>query len=397
MNTTNDDQFLSEDEQLAVIEPIWPQITTEEATQALTAFSKISEDSTVTIVKDAQRIITSGAIVQVTTSEADVPKKYFLKRFHISVMTPKQLQPKHKAANQYAKNLHSQISAPRIATYIETPDGQTTVIIGEWIYELSSIAEGEDRYEKYHSWQPPQTSVEAFSIGQALAFLHNAASCSNQPADPGPSYYDNRYELIPNFVIEESTALHYFLDKRPVTKKWIENNAPNLKEDLKSCIPPSLNPDIAREIQKLPHIWIHGDGHCSNMTFHQKEVHTIFDFGLASPAPAVMDLAIALERNTLEWVKITAGDLASYRLDIAKAIMDGYQSVRPLNQSEKKALPAIIASVHVEAALNLIGYHIIANLPNNAQWSYDTYFRFHSTWFNTQAGKEYLAGIKRSL
>jgi len=84
----------------------------------------------------------------------------------------------------------------------------------------------------------------------------------------------------------------------------------------------------------LPCGVIHGDLFVDNILFEGDDVSGIIDFYYAHDAPFAMDIAISLNAQA---VLLTAAD--DNRI---KAFMDGYQSVRPLQEDELEALPLLL-------------------------------------------------------
>ena len=112
--------------------------------------------------------------------------------------------------------------------------------------------------------------------------------------------------------------------------------------------------------RRLPRQWGHGDGHPSNLSWTSAgpdaQVAGIFDLGLANRTFAVHDLAIAIERSTVAWLDLAEFGQASADLAAMDALLDGYESVRPLSPAEACALPEILPVAHVEFALSEVEY-----------------------------------------
>ena len=88
------------------------------------------------------------------------------------------------------------------------------------------------------------------------------------------------------------------------------------------------------------------------------------------------DLAIAIERSTVTWLDLAESGQASADLEAMDALLDGYESVRPLSPAEATALPEILPVAHVEFALSEVEYFAdvtarrpTRNLPTTATWS----------------------------
>jgi len=116
----------------------------------------------------------------------------------------------------------------------------------------------------------------------------------------------------------------------------------------------------------------------------------------------VVDLATALERNTVAWLDLEedpreAGG-AIGRVVLAQAILDGYCAVRALHPAERQALPLLMPLAHVEYALSEVDYFhgVLAN-AHNARLAYPKFLLGHVRWFGGRHGRDYLAGLRRWL
>jgi len=169
----------------------------------------------------------------------------------------------------------------------------------------------------------------------------------------------------------------------------------------------------------LPRQWGHGDWHPSNLSWTSADhdaVASVFDFGLANRTFAVHDLATALERATVSWLDLTDPSVsapdatgpgqatpggpgagrAEADLDAIDALLDGYESVRPLSPAEAVALPEVFPVVHVEYALSEIEYFAeVVSSAANADLAYDGYLLGHAAWFDTPDGAAVLDHLRR--
>lgn len=406
-------------EDYTVIQPVWPPFGTDEALPVMARFGGFPE-ATVT----SQSIRMMSCAVTVSTPKGP----FFLKRYHRSVMSAPELRARHRAVNllRDVEDGH----ALTVTGFHLTPDGDSVVEAGEWLYELNDFAPGEDRYRGRYSWNAPDSLGEAESLGRALAIIHLRAEATAEraPADPGPGFFQSRCDLAMGQV-----SVKDYLAARPMLTEWAGayaasdtyaargnraastpvNEAGSADSgsddaagpevggaDLRAEVEAALawrTPDIALAYASLPRLWIHGDGHCSNMMYAGEEVCAVFDFGLCTVSTAVADLAIALERNTLLWLDILEGNADAYRMDTARSILRGYQALRPLGPGEAALLPHIMRAVHIDPALEWIPYHLISGRPSNAEWALETFFRGHTAWFTTEAGRRYLDELAAAI
>ena len=123
-----------------------------------------------------------------------------------------------------------------------------------------------------------------------------------------------------------------------------------------------------RSLPALPPLWTHNDLHASNLFWSDLSDNAtataVIDFGLADRTNAVHDIANAIERNIVEWLVLVADpahpDDVPVHLDHLHALLDGYESVRPLSADEAAALAPMTALCHAEFALSEADYFLAA-------------------------------------
>jgi Ser/Thr protein kinase RdoA (MazF antagonist) len=158
----------------------------------------------------------------------------------------------------------------------------------------------------------------------------------------------------------------------------------------------------APRLAALPPQWGHGDWHPSNLTWDgtgaDARVAMVIDFGLANRTFAVHDLAIALERSAFGWLDLADSGRAGTDLAAIDALLDGYQSARPLTPAEAAALPAVLPVAHVEYALSEAEYFAdVVSAPALADLAYDGYLLGHARWFATPDGRAALGQLRARL
>jgi Ser/Thr protein kinase RdoA (MazF antagonist) len=144
-------------------------------------------------------------------------------------------------------------------------------------------------------------------------------------------------------------------------------------------------------LKKLERQWGHGDWHPSNLTWTSTsstaDVAGVLDLGLANRTYAIHDLATAIERAGIDWLNLAGADEVHANLDAVDALLDGYETVRPLNSVEADVLPEILPVVHLEYALSEIEYFTdVVHSQTNADLAYDAYLIGHSRWFEGTNG-----------
>jgi Ser/Thr protein kinase RdoA (MazF antagonist) len=126
----------------------------------------------------------------------------------------------------------------------------------------------------------------------------------------------------------------------------------------------------------------------------------MIDFGLADRTNAVHDIAHAIERNIIEWLVLVNDpahpDAVPVHFDHLHALLDGYESVRPLSAEESAALGPMAALCHAEFALSEADYFLGAlRSEEKAAMAYDGWLVGHARWFHSAAGRKLLDAIRR--
>jgi Ser/Thr protein kinase RdoA (MazF antagonist) len=122
----------------------------------------------------------------------------------------------------------------------------------------------------------------------------------------------------------------------------------------------------------------------------------VLDLGLANRTFAVYDLAVALERSTVDWLDLAGTGGVAADLKAVDAMLDGYEQVQPLDEVELVALVAVLPVVHLEYALSEVEYFAeVVRSPANAELAYDGYFIGHTRWFEEAAGSVLIDHLQR--
>jgi Ser/Thr protein kinase RdoA (MazF antagonist) len=154
----------------------------------------------------------------------------------------------------------------------------------------------------------------------------------------------------------------------------------------------------------LKPLWTHNDLHASNVlwTDASDEAHAaaIIDFGLADRTSTVHDLAHAIERNIVEWLVLVEDpshpERVPVHLDHLHALLDGYESVRPLSDEEAAVLAPMTALCHAEFALSESDYFLkVLHSEEKGRMAYDGWLRGHARWFRSSAGQPLLDALRR--
>ena len=368
---------MDREQQLEVVNNSWPPFSTSQAAKVLREIPDFCEQQIASLSPSSRPM---AAACLVTTASG---KQVFLKRYHKDLVSASELEAKHSFVNQLADG---GFSTPRFFCFNQ---GGSTLTTGEWIIEASAGALGQDRYRDLRSWLPPKTREEAVELGRVAARLRIASQkIQPQSLDPGP--YQNRIELL---LGDPLPKLAEFLDAHPVLANYLQDNGHDLGTTLEPLRPfaRALTP-----LAQVPRYFTHGDLHVSNTFWEGNSISSLIDFGLACPNPPLFDLAVLLERHSIDWISITAGETDSYWPQVAGDLLTGYGQIFPLPAEEIEMLGAMIALCNAEFSLSAIEYDLLAPIePQIKDWAWDIGFQGHSQWFLTEPGKKYLSLINQ--
>ena len=352
-------------------EPDWEPLTDGEVTEVLAGYRPpggAGAAAEAVVTWRSPRPMSAAALVSRGGVTAVV------KRHHRRVRTPAQLAAEHAFAG------HLSAHGLPVPAIWRTPAGQTTMARGHFVYEVQEVAAGIDLYRDTMSWTPFATPGHARAAGAALARLHRAAAGFRRPARPPAVLINSCCVITAADPLAEVAAI---ARRRPGLARYLGGR--DWRGDLTRDHLPAIR-RAAPLLAPLQRRWGHGDWHPSNLTWDSAapdaEVAAVFDFGLANRTFAVHDLAVALERSTIAWLDLAESGRAGVDLAAADALLDGYQTVRPLSPGEAAALPEVLPVVHLEYALSEVEYFAgVVSSPGLADLAYDTYLIGHTRWF----------------
>ena len=368
-----------------LVPPDWPPLTMDEVRALLLQFPALGEPALILTVSPRPF---SAAGVVATTKETNV----FIKRHHQSVRDREGLLEEHRFL---AHLLANGALVPRV---FASAAGETAIELDDFFYEVHEIPTGIDLYEEAISWTPFRTAAHAHSAGQALARLHLAAhDFAAPPRKPRP--------LISSFTIfaalDPIAAMARYLGLRPPLARHAA---------VRVCAAQALDlltpfhAELAPLLPALAPLWTHNDLHASNLFWSDQSpdarATAIIDFGLADRTNAVHDLAHAIERNIVEWLALVNDPAhpndVPIHFDHLGALLDGYESVRPLSIEEAAALAPMTALCHAEFALSEADYFLgVLHSEEKAVAAYDGWLVGHAQWFLSDAGRELLDALRR--
>jgi Ser/Thr protein kinase RdoA (MazF antagonist) len=367
-----------------LVEPDWPPLTLAEVRTLLGQFPGCGEP--LEIMSVSPRPFSAASVVATRNG------RVFIKRHHRSVRDKEGLLEEHRFL---AHLIAHGAPVPRV---FAAASGETAIETGEWSYEVHEAPEGVDLYEDALSWTPFHTTVHAYSAGRALARLHLASEGFGAPRrKPRP--------LVAGFTIfaaeNPSAELDRYLAARPALA--LDADACNGGTQALELLAP-FHAQLLPLLPALPSLWTHNDLHASNLLWDNAgpdtEATAIIDFGLADRTNAVHDLAQAIERNIVEWLALVVDPAHSedvpIHLDHMRALLAGYESVRPLSGEEAEALAPMTALCHAEFALTEADYFLgVLHSEEKARLASIDYLVGHARWFRSRGGWNLLDALRR--
>ena len=376
-------------------EPDWPPLTVPEVRALLSRYPGFSEP--VEILSVSPRPFSAASVVSTPGG------RVFIKRHPLAVRDREGLLEEHRFM---AHLLAHEAPVPCVHAACS---GETAIEAGEWTYEVHEVPDGVDLYGEALSWTPFLTVAHAQSAGRALARLHLASegfSAAQRKARP----------LVASFTIfageNPSAEMDSYLAARPeLSGSSLVRNC--CDEALKLLGP--YYAELRPLLPALKPLWTHNDLHASNLLWSdgRGDAHAtaVIDFGLADRTNAVHDVAHAIERNMVEWLApgqgsgireqgsggaVNGGATVPVHLDHLSAMLDGYESVRPLSAEEAAALAPMTALCHAEFALSETDYFLsVLHSQEKAQMACDGWLVGHTRWFLSSGGIRLLDAIRR--
>jgi Ser/Thr protein kinase RdoA (MazF antagonist) len=345
-----------------LVAPDWSPLTLDELRSLLAYYPACTEP--IQILTVSPRPFSAASVVSTASGQV------FIKRHHRAVRNAEGLLEEHRFL---AHLHHAGAPVPRVLAAIS---GETAIELGDWTYEVHEVPAGLDLYQDAISWTPFRTAAHAHAAGRALAQLHRAAQGFAAPRR-------NPLPLVAGFSIfsapDPRAAMDSYLAARPSLAA---------DEAVRTCAAQALDllsPFHARLLPllpALPPLWTHNDLHASNLLWSDTSANAQatdnIDFGLADRTCAEHDLAQAIERNIVEWLVLVRDPAhpndVPVHTDHLHALLDGYESVRPLSAAEAAALAPMTALCHAEFALSEADYYLaVLHSEASARLAYSDY------------------------
>jgi Ser/Thr protein kinase RdoA (MazF antagonist) len=367
-----------------LVEADWPSLTLAEVRALLADFPNCGE--AIEILSVSPRPFSAASLIATRTG------RVFIKRHHRTVRDREGLLEEHR----FMKHLREHgAPVPRV---FEASSGETAMECGEWTYEVHEAPAGVDIYEDSLSWTPFRSTAHARSAGEALARLHLATQGFHAPRR-------KTQPLVAGFTIyaaeDPKMAMETYLTARSALAHTAVTRA-SCDEALELLAP--FHAELLPQLPALKPLWTHNDLHASNLLWSDAsddaQAVAIIDFGLADRTYAVHDLAQAIERNIVEWLELTQnsahGEDVPVHIDHLHALLDGYESVRPLTDVEAAALAPMTALCHAEFALTEADYFLgVLHSEDEARVALIDYLAGHARWFRSAGGHKLLNEIRR--
>ncbi|MGC8510998.1 MAG: phosphotransferase enzyme family protein [Acidimicrobiales bacterium] len=367
---------------LEPVAPDWSPITAAELREPLAQLGQEPEreraTSEVRVLWRSPRPMSAAALVRVNQASL------FVKRHHEHVRTAARLEVEHRFGDH--------LRAHGVATPASRrgPRGESVARVGPYLYEVFDVARGRDLYRDVPSWYPYAKPEHARHAGAALARLHQAAATFDEPAS-SPAVLLDAVSLAD--ADDPRAALVALLRARPGLARALEPFAPL------EAVPQMLAEPLARAraaTRALARQWTHGDWHPSNLTWDpaRDEVREVLDLGLANRTFALHDLALAVERATIDWLDVAGLGAVSVDWACLDALLEGYDRVSPLRAADRRTLAATLPVAHVDFALSEVEYFgdVLGDTATR-DLAYHGYLLGHVTFFDSPLGLELLERV----
>ena len=369
----------------SLVEADWLALTNDEVRSVLRYFDQheaVNASREAFVSWQSPRPMSAAALVRFANGTV------FVKRHHVAVRSGERLRVEHDLASYLRARGQS------LPAVLRRANGDTVVRDGDFIYEVHEKATGVDLYRDVPSWYPFTSLDHARAAGCALALFHHGARDFSLPAS-APGVLASSTAIVASS--DPLAALGRLISARPGLARAVAQRS--LSEDFSRYHLRAVE-RASPLLRDLAPQWGHGDWHASNLTWSstgsKAVVAGVLDLGLANRTFAVHDLAVALERSTVDWLDLAGIGHMGVDLEAVDALLDGYEEVQPLDECEWAGLVAVLPVAHLEYALSEVEYFAeVVRSPTNADLAYDGYFIGHSKWFEEAAGLSLLEHLRR--
>jgi Ser/Thr protein kinase RdoA (MazF antagonist) len=359
-----------------LVEPDWPPLMDAEVLEVLSGFPDLVPPFR--IVSASPRPLSAAGVV--LTREGRV----FLKRHARAVRDAEGLREEHR----FMEHLRSRGAVvPLVFADIR---GETAIEVGGWTYEVHEVPDGIDLYEDAISWTPFRCAEHARAVGRAMARLHLAAEGYDAPARTGRA-------LVAGFSVyaqaDAGAAFDRYFGARPALREYLAER--DCREEALKLLS-GFHTELLPLLPGLAPLWTHNDLHPSNLLWSEAgvgaEVTAAIDFGLCDRTNAVHDVAHAIERSIVDWLALVNDpahpENLAVHLDHLQALLEAYESVRPMSAVEARALAPTLALCHAEFALSETDYFLsVLDSQERAWFACEGYLVLHARWWRGEGAK----------
>jgi Ser/Thr protein kinase RdoA (MazF antagonist) len=367
----------------SLVEADWPALTQAEVREVLSGFPQLLPPFR--ILSLSPRPLSAAGVV--LTREGRV----FVKRHARAVRDAEGLREEHR----FMEHLRNRGAAvPEVFADIR---GETAIEAGEWTYEVHEVPAGIDAYAEAISWTPFRCAEHARAAGRAMARLHLAAEGYDAPPRTGRA-------LVAGFSIysqrDAEAAFDAYVDVRPALREYLAER--DCREEALELLAP-FHAELMPLLPGLAALWTQNDLHPSNLFWSDAgegaDVTAAIDFGLCDRTNAVHDVAHAIERSIVDWLALVNDpahpERVAVHFDHLWALLEGYESVRPLSAFEAQALAPVLALCHAEFALAEIDYFWgVLHSKEKTWFPCEGYLVLHARWWRGE-GSRLLNAIRK--
>ena len=359
-----------------LVAPDWPPLTMDEVRAVLAEFPTLGEADKLLSV--SPRPFSAASVV------ATEKQRVFIKRHHHAVRDAEGLREEHRFM------AHLRARGAAVPVVFAAASGSTAIEMGEWTYEVHETPRGMDLYEDALSWTPFFSTAHARSAGEALGRLHRAAEGYEAPTRI-------LRPLVAGFTIfaskDPGAELDVYIAGRPALGDYLSRRS--CRDEALELLAP-FHAELVPLLPSLPALWTHNDLHASNLlwsdTSPDAHATAVIDFGLCDCTNAVHDLAQAIERNIVGWLHLVDDPVHPENVpvyfDHLLAMLEGYESTRPLTDEEAAALTPMTALCHAEFALSETDYFLnVLHSEEKAHMACEGYLIAHARWFRGEGSR----------
>lgn len=362
----------------------WPHINEIELSRLKKNYIELDGD--LKIIWRSPRPFSSALIVEVHSNNGDDDNSernlYFIKRSYHSFRKVKDLLEEHEFIRYLQK---VGINVPRL---VHSLQNTTALQIGNWTYEVHHRADGLDIYADQLSWKPFYYPEHAAKAGELLAKLHNRAEHFLNNEGRSARY------LVSNQKLLESDDIVLAIKKRIRSSRDLKSYFADKDIDQKFFDQIShVHQNVKVALQTAPKIWTHNDFHASNLLWSENtskaNVSTLIDFGLSDRNSAIYDLAVAIERNFIDWLNLeNSQEIYIDQIGLATFIQAYLSNIE--SASNLKFLPDLLKIVHLDFAFSELEYFIgITKNLKHADAAYYDWILSHTYWFTSEYGQKF--------